>query len=124
MGHPQKPDAESAYEPGKTLGMIAAERTQGLLKQLESGRINEDTPYAKRTYRQVQFDLALGGPGLDVTFVEDSDGEVLSGVVTYYEADGVASYELSLTDAMTLWEALQSPAQQSSEFGVSEEGAR
>lgn len=111
MGQPQRPNTESAFDPGKTLGMIAAERAQQLLEQMKSGRVTEETPYAMRTYRQVEFDLAIGGPALDVTFVEDKEGEVLSGVVTYYEANGAASYELSLTDAMTLWEALHSPAQ-------------
>jgi hypothetical protein len=102
---------ESTFYPGRTLDEVAREKAEALVGQVAAGAVNEETPHSRRALRLEVFMLAVGGPQVTVEFVVDTecDDEVLSGVVEYREASGGGRWELPLTEAMHLYDALHTP---------------
>jgi hypothetical protein len=77
----------SSYEPGQSLHQAALQALAGVLAQLNEGTAEH---YGKDIYRAVQYVIAGGGPGVTVTFLLDSAGDVREATLSYQEWKGSA----------------------------------
>lgn len=94
---------KSGLHPDKTIEQVAREGLAALLERLSVGTISKNAPHAEKTLTVKVYNLAVD---VDVEFTVDEDDEVLGGCYAYYEAAGRATIEMSLPDAMALYEAV------------------
>lgn len=81
----------SGYRSGVSLQDEAQSMLVDLVEQLEAGTVDH---YGRDRYQAVQYTIAGGGPGADVTFILDSDGDPREAFLTYMEPDGKACVPL------------------------------
>ena len=96
----------SSYVPGKKIQAIADEWAAELREQARSGATRvEHLGTAKLTAHR--FTLGVGGPGADLTFVVDGDGDIDYAVLDYIEPDGRAQHVLTGHYLTSLFTALR-----------------
>lgn len=63
--------------------------------------------YGEYNHKAVRYGLAVGGPGCDITFVFDADGEIDYAVIDYHEGGPRAFRVIADADAEALYEAMR-----------------
>lgn len=85
-------DTPSGYNPNQTIGQTAYDWAMSIKDDLAQGEINDETGYGIDVNTVVSVTIAGGGPGADIAFEFDTDGDLRSATLNYYEMAGSASY--------------------------------
>ena len=96
----------SNFRSGRSVQDVADEWAVDLIAGAVDGSLDAESHYGEVSLPAERFVLAGGGPGCDVTFVFDSDGDVDYAVIDYYEGGGRAQAVLTDGDAEAVYAAL------------------
>jgi hypothetical protein len=97
----------SGYRDDRTVQEVADEWAADLVDGAADGSLDAESHYGEVSLRAERFVLAGGGPGVDITFVLDSDGEVDYAVLDYVEMGARAQAVLLYSDAEVVYAALR-----------------
>ena len=96
----------SGYNPNQTIGQTAYDWASSIRDDLAAGEINDEYGYGFDVTTTVSVTIAGGGPGADIAFEFDTDGELRSATLCYYEMAGSSRYRFDDDVAEELAEAL------------------
>jgi hypothetical protein len=97
----------ASYGNTGTIQEVTDAHAERLIAEAIAGTLTPSDSYGETKLRAVEFILAGGGPGSDVTILLDRDGDVHSGFYSYYEPGGTATAPLDRRSAERIWKLLK-----------------
>lgn len=106
-----------ASRPENTVRDNAIGFVLSVLEDFDNGDVNDEYHYGKSNYRSVAYTLAGGGPGAQLFFVIDHEGELDHAYIDYVESSGQQTVRIPDWYAEQLARVLQVPGVQLPERG-------
>lgn len=97
---------ESSFHPHHSIADVARDGYRTLWEAARQGKLKPDDGYGQEVLRAVQFTLSGGGPGSDIVFLLDSDGDAKEGFYSYFESQGSHVVPIPPRDAQMIYERL------------------
>lgn len=98
-------DTPSGFNPNQTIGQTAYDWASSVRDDLAAGEINDEYGYGFDVTTVISVTIAGGGPGADIAFEFNTDGDLTTATLNYYEMAGSASYRFDEAVAEELAEA-------------------